>query len=309
MTTTDDGFEAALNALLDGDLTALEAALTADPALVSARAPWRVPPWDGYFHRATLLHHVAGNPRIRPLPPSIPEAARLLLAAGADVDAVTAAGPTQPHDIGWTTLGLAATSGDAREAGLQERLMDLLVEAGADLDARNGGALMGALYYGEGEAARRLARYGARVDCIAAAGIGDTDRLARHLALDDAALAAAPRLAHYARVPWPADAGVAETAAHVKGMALVYAALHDRADALRLLFEAGADPNHRPPFEHRATALHWAVMGDAPGAVAALLEAGADPSARCGEFGSTPRGWAEHLGRPRAGEALAAAGH
>ncbi|MEQ9569870.1 MAG: ankyrin repeat domain-containing protein, partial [Longimicrobiales bacterium] len=275
MTTKPDVFERALDALLDGDLSALDDALEADPDLVAARAPWRVPPWDGYFHRATLLHHVAGNPRIRPLPRTMLRAARRLLDAGADVDAVTAAGPTQPGDIGWTTLGLAATSGDAREAGFQIALMDLLIEAGADLDARNGGALMGALYSGEGEAARHLARAGARVDTIAAAGLGDLDRLATFLALDDATLAAAPRLAHYARVPWPTDAGPDETATHVRGMALVYAALHDRTEAIHLLLEAGADPNHRPPFEHGATALHWAVLGDAPGAVGVLLDAGA----------------------------------
>jgi ankyrin repeat protein len=101
-------------------------------------------------------------------------------------------------------------------------------------------------------------------------------------------------------VPWPGDASRQD----LLGMALVYAALHGRVEAIRVLLDAGADPNHRPPFEHGATPLHWAVMGDRPESVIALIEAGADPAARDLEFESTPAGWAEHMGRARAGAVL-----
>jgi len=60
MTTTPDDFERALEALLDGDVSALAQALEAQPQLVTARAPWSVPPWDGYFH------HRAAAPPIEP---------------------------------------------------------------------------------------------------------------------------------------------------------------------------------------------------------------------------------------------------
>ena len=301
-------FEAAVGLVLDGDVEALSRVLDADPDLARARSARSDGHYCGYFHGATLLHHVPGNPLIRPLPaPSATLAlARALLDAGAEVDAVTLQGPAQPDDIGWTTLGLAATSGEARRAGVQDGLVDLLLAAGADVDARNGGCLMGALYYGESAAAERLAQAGARLDLAAAAGVGDLDRMQALLDLPADEFAATPRLAHYARVPWPADASPEVERAHRLGMALVYAALHGRAEALRLLLEAGADPAHRPPFEHRATALHWAVMGDRPESVRILLGAGADPDARDGEFGSTPAGWAEHLGRARAAEALQA---
>lgn len=290
--------------LLDGDGEGLRDRLADDPSLVDARWPGAGPPYDGYFHGATLLHHVAGNPLIRPLPSSVVEGARVLLDAGAEVDVATLAGPSQPDDVGWTTLGLVATSAEARRSGVQGALLELLLERGADVDTRNGGSLMGALYYGETEAAERLAAAGARLDLAAAAGVGNRDRLEATLAGGAAEIAGRPRLVHYSRVPWPGGEDRETETAHLLGMGLIYAALHGRTDALALLLEAGADPAHRPPFDHRATPLHWAVMGDRPESVRVLLEAGADPEARDGEFDATPRGWARHLGRPRAEAAL-----
>ena len=75
-------------------------------------------------------------------------------------------------------LGLVATSLDAREAGHQRPLMDLLLEHRADRDFRNGGPLVGAVYYGEVEAARFLIENGARCDLISAAGAGRVDLMA-----------------------------------------------------------------------------------------------------------------------------------
>lgn len=230
--------------------------------------------------------------------------AAVLIAAGAEVDAATLPGPSQPDDIGWTTLGLVASSAEARRAGIQQSLMDELLAAGADPDARGGGCLMGALYYGETDAAEHLARRGARLDLIAAAAVEDTAALTAHLAGGPEAIAGAPRLVHYARVAWPEHADATDATRDILGMALIYAALHGRVRAITMLADAGADPRHVPPFEHHATPLHWAAMGDRPEAVHALLAVGADPEARDGEFGSTPLGWAEHLGRPAAAAAL-----
>ncbi len=292
--------------LLEGGRGELERILGAEPGVVRRRWPGDQPPYDGYFHQATLLHHTAGNPLIRPLPDDMVARTRLLLEAGAEVDAVTRAGPRQPNDVGWTTLGLVATSAHAREREQQRPLLDLLLNAGADPDARKGGGLMGALYYGEGTAARHLADAGARLDLVAAAGLGRVEALAGFLAEGPDGWLDGAWLHHYSRVPWPRSAPREEQAAHRLGMALVYAALHGRVEALHLLLEAGADPDHRPPFDHQGTALHWAVMGNRPEAVRALLAAGADPEAQDREHESTPAGWADHLGRARAAEALSA---
>ncbi|MDX1495604.1 MAG: ankyrin repeat domain-containing protein [Longimicrobiales bacterium] len=286
--------------LLAGDSRRLASMLVEDPDLPRRRFSDTSVPYDGYFHGATLLHHVAANPFIGDLPQNIEEMATLLLDSGADVDAITLQGPSQPDDIGWTTLGLVATSAAAREAGHQRSLMDLLIEAGADVDARNGGCIIGALYYGEADAAGYLAARGARLDLAAAAGVGDIARMEALLATADESLLKA-RLADYGLARWPETADRSD----VLGVALVYAALHGRVEAMEILLQAGADPNGRPPFDHHGTALHWAVMGDQPDAVGVLLDAGADPEAVDRSFDSTPEGWARHLGKTRALEALA----
>lgn len=302
------GFFEAVRHVVSGSAEELASLLDAEPALVHARSTAAVVPYDGYFHGATLLHHVAGNPLIRPVSDGAPQALVALLERGAEVDAATRAGPSQPDDVGWTTLGLVATSAAARQAGVQRTLMDRLLAAGADPDARGGGTLMGALFYGESAAAEHLAASGATLDLVAASGVGRVDAmmpwLERLAAEGPAGVADGRALVHYSQVRWPDHAPPAERGRHVLGMALTYAALHGRLAALDLLLEAGADPNHRAPFQHGATPLHWAAMGDAPAAVERLLAAGADPEARDDEFESTPLGWALHLGRPRAAAVL-----
>lgn len=281
--------------LLRGDVDGLDRLLHREPELVHGRVRSSDPPYDGYFNGATLLHHVAGNPLLAPLRREMPEVARLLLALDADVDASTRPGPSQPDDIGWTTLGLVASSAEARRASLQIELMDVLLDAGADPDAREGGCIMGALFYGETRAAEHLARHGARLDVIAAAGVGDLHRLETLLGRADLG----PRLVHYSPVPWPSDGGRAE----ILATALGYAALHGRTEGLLCLLAAGADPNHQAPVNGRA--LHWAVLGDRPDSVRVLLDAGADPGVRDMDHGATPAEWAAHLGHASAGAALA----
>jgi hypothetical protein len=55
-------FESAVEAVVNGDLAALEDALRRDPALVRARS-MRVCGFDPEVHRATLLHYVAQRRR------------------------------------------------------------------------------------------------------------------------------------------------------------------------------------------------------------------------------------------------------
>lgn len=282
---------AALDLFYAGDATGLGELLDAQPELVRARIPDRGGHYCGYFHRATLLHHVAGNPFIRPLPAAGPEIAALLLARGAAVDDVTEPGPSQPDDIGWTALGLVATSLEARRAGQQRPLLELLLAHGADLDAQGGGPLIGALYYGELEAARALVERGARVDLIAAAGLGRLDLMARFVGQGGALSPDAHALVNYSQAREPPG-----SPEEVLALALVYAAMGGAAAAVGWLIDRGAEPGARAPFDHQATALQWAALRGHAKVVSLLLARGADPEARDRTYDSTPRGWAEHAG-------------
>ena len=144
-------FEAAVEAVLSGDVEVLQAMLKSRPSLVlerSARA-----------HRSTLLHYVSANGvedyRQR-TPERIVEVARLLLAAGAEVDA--------PSDPGrGTALGLVATSYPPARAGVQIPLMECLLDAGASPDGLAGrGARLA--QYGRMSAVELLLQKGVLVD-------------------------------------------------------------------------------------------------------------------------------------------------
>lgn len=280
--------------LLAEDAAGLAGLLDAHPELVAERWPDPDPHYEGYFFRATLLHHVPANPLIDGVPSNAVELATLLIERGAEVDAVTEAGPAQPTDVGWTALGLAATSSVAREAGVQRELIELLVERGADLDARNGGPLMGALYYGEEQAAAQLVELGAEVDFVAAAGLGLREQFEACVAADGSLAAHAHRLVHYSQIPLPEH----ESRDDILGLALCYAVKFGRLGIAQRLLELGANVNARPPFDHRATALFWAVLGEQPASIRWLLARGADRSLRDTTYDATACGWAEHLGRP-----------
>lgn len=295
-----------------GDAPALAALLEAMPALVHERWQGSDPPYDGYFHGATLLHHVAGNPddwlKGRPLPPTVCELVRVLLDAGAEVDAVTMQGPSQPSDIGWTALGLAATSSAARSAGVQLELLAALLARGADPGARNGGVLMGALYYGEEAAARWVAArlreasppHG-RLDLVAAAALGRVDLMATFVRRGGRLAPGAHSLVHYSQIAMPAEPSDADVVA----LALCYAAKMGQLAAMAWLRdELGADVSRRPFFDHRCTALHWAAHGGHDGCVQWLLDAGADPHAVDSSYSGSPADWAAHHGHSGTAELI-----
>jgi ankyrin repeat protein len=249
--TQDARFEAAADAIVTGDVATLRRLLAEDPALVRARSPRE--------HRSTLLHYVAANGfedwRQR-TPRNAVEVARLLLDAGAEVDAESDA-----YGGRSTTLGLAATSAHPRLAGVQLDLMALLVARGARIDAPDGGSMVDAcLANGCPEAAAWLAERGAKLTLAGAAGVGRLDVVRA-------------RLAEGARDP----------------EALHWAAYAGHADVVAELLARGADVHARDPV-HGATPLGfalyaWRTRVGAPGSyhavVAALARAGAerDPDA------------------------------
>jgi len=165
-------FEDAADAIIAGDVAALQALLQQHPDLVTQRST--------RAHHAPLLHYVSANgieDYRQQSPANAVEVARVLLEAGAEVDATSDA-----YGGFSTALGLVATSTPPRLAGVQIPLIDLLLGHGAAIDGvRPGGStVLAALHNGCPEAARALAQRGAQIpDIEAAAGIGRPDLVVR----------------------------------------------------------------------------------------------------------------------------------
>lgn len=163
-------FEAAADAICNGDVKTVERLLREEPKLIHARSTRE--------HKATLLHYVSANGvegYRQKTPKNIVKIAKMLLDAGAEVDA-----EADVYGGGATTLGLVATSVHPFRAGVQNPLMQLLLDHGAEIDYRTSAgnrqnAVSGALANGRGEAAAYLAGRGARLDLESAAGVGHLD--------------------------------------------------------------------------------------------------------------------------------------
>lgn len=163
-------FEAAADAIVTGDAPALKQLLREHPGLARQRSTRE--------HRATLLHYCSANGvegYRQKTPKNIVEIARILLEAGAEVDA-----GAEVYGGDCTTLGLAATSVHPEKAGVQEELMQMLLDHGAVMNKSGitGGRhslIRGCLANGRPRAARWLAERGAKLDLEAAAGTGRLD--------------------------------------------------------------------------------------------------------------------------------------
>ena len=158
-------FEQAVDAIVTGELNALRALLLASPSLVQQRS-FRA-------HASTLLHYVSANgveDYRQVTPPNIVDVARLLLDSEASVDAESNA-----YGGGSTTLGLTATSAHPRLAGVQNELLDLLIDRGAVIgviSARKG-MVRDAMANGCPGAAVHLIQRGAAEDSIVGAAALD----------------------------------------------------------------------------------------------------------------------------------------
>jgi ankyrin repeat protein len=250
-------FESAAEAVVAGDVGTLRRLLAQDPALVRARSTRE--------HRSTLLHYVSANGvedfRQR-TPPNVVEVARLLLDAGADVDAESDAYGGRSR-----TLMLVATSVHPEAAGVQEALMDLLLARGAAIDGPDGASTVNAcLANGRGAAAVSLAARGAALDIEGAAGVGRLDMVR-------ASYADAPEAKRLDALAWACEYG--------------------RGDVVEFLLEQGL-PIDAKLRNHRQSPLHWAAYGGHAELVRLLLARGADATLRESSFGGTPLGWALH---------------
>lgn len=155
-------YEAAADAIVEGDVATLKGLLASNPRLVHARSTRE--------HRATLLHYTSANGvegyRQR-TPKNIVKIAEMLLAAGADVNA-----EADVYGGGATTILLVATSVHPAGAGVQIELMELLAQAGADLGEDS---VRSCLANGQPEAAAWFAERGAPMNFEAAAATGRLD--------------------------------------------------------------------------------------------------------------------------------------
>ena len=268
-------FEAAVEAVIAGDVATLKSLLHEDPELVQARST-RVTPFDPPVHRATLLTYIAANGvegYRQKSPKNAVEVARILLKAGAEVDALA-----DLYGGECTTMSLLVSSCHPAEAGVQVALVDTLLDFGASIEGRGSGKwvspLMTALVFGYRGAAEALVRRGARVDNIAtAAGLG--------------------RLADARQLIATADADS-------KHRALALAAQLGHVDVVRLLLDAGEDPNrYNPEGTHsHSTPIHQAVAAGHEAVVRLLAEQGARLDIKDTIYQSTPLGWAIYCEKP-----------
>lgn len=168
MLSADDPVAAeATDAVRRGDVEAVSRLLAAHPALATSRIG------DTTMSR-TLLHALTDWPGNVPNGPLI---ARLLLKAGADVNA-RFAGPHTETPLHW-----AASSDDVE-------MIDALLDAGADIEAdgaviAGGTPMADAVAFGQWAAAARLLVRGARVNLWQAAGLGLVQTVQQIVAADN----------------------------------------------------------------------------------------------------------------------------
>lgn len=256
-------FEAAVDAIVAGDAATLRRLLRERPELVRARST--------RDHQSTLLHYVSANgiEDFRQITPSnIVEITRILLEAGADVNATSDA-----YGGGSTALGLAATSLHPQRAGVQIALLETLLDHGARIEQGaaqdDGAAITGCLANGQPEAARYLASRGAVLNLEGAAGLGRLDVVRTYF--DDGTAA-----------------GERATAVQLAG-GFLYACGYGHAEVVRFLLERGVDPDVR----NRANecGLHWASFGPHPEVARLLLDRHAAIDVRDDVHKGTPLDW------------------
>lgn len=245
-------FEAAVNAIVEGDIPTLRSLLHTNPALISARSM--------RSHHSTLLHYTGTNGvewYRQKYPSNAIEVLQFLLAAGAEVEATAGM-----YGGGSTTLGLLATSIHPAKAGIMAPMLEILLQAGAVIDqpsaAGNGQyAINGCLHNGRPEAADFLMRHGALLDLEGAAGTGRLD-VVKQFFREDGSLqpGATQQQMEYGYV-WACEFG--------------HPAVVD------FLISQGLDPNVNVDGMY---GLHWALVGGHINIVKLLLAHGVSLEAR-----------------------------
>jgi hypothetical protein len=223
-----------------------------------------------YFHNPSLLEFVAENPvRHGKLPGNIVEVAKVILDAGVERVSLN------------ETLMLVATGSVPRECHLQIPLIDLLCDYGADSTS----ALRPAALHGEMESVDELIRRGAQVDLAVAAALPHSPS----------------RLEDFRRL-------LAAAGADERHLALALASQYGHVEIVRLLLDAGEDPNRYNPVggHSHSTPLHGAAWEGNGELVRLLVERGARVDLKDILWHGTPADWARHSGKTEVEEYLRA---
>ena len=274
-------FERAVEAVIDGDIDTLKQLLKEDPGLVRARST-RVTHFDPPRHGAMLLHYLAANGvegyRQRS-PKNAAEVAKVLIEAGADPDALCSL-----YGGECTTMALLVSSTPPDRAGVQVPILKVLIDSGASVTPAGEGnwtsPVITALVFGKKAAAETLVDRGAPIDTLAAAAglgrIADVRRMLPSATADD------------------------------RHRALALAAQLGQVDAVKVLLDAGEDPNRfNPPGTHAHTPpIHQAVAAGHLNAVKLLVDRGARLDIRDQIYHGTPLAWAIYCEQPRIAEYL-----
>jgi hypothetical protein len=166
------------------------------------------------------------------------------------------------------TLVLVATGRVPRECGVQTVLINLLCDGGADPDS----AAESAAVLFELQAVDALLARGARITLPSAAALGRTEDARRWLPNADQ---------------------------EKRHLALAVASQYGHLEIVRLLLDAGEDPNRFNPVggHSHSTPLHQAAGNGHLNVVKLLIERGAELDVKDILFGGTPAGWAAYAGK------------
>jgi ankyrin repeat protein len=251
-------FEHTVDAIVAGDAQKVARLLREDPKLVRARST--------RDHNSTLLHYVSANGVEgfrQKTPKNIVAITRMLLDAGADVDA-----ESEAYGGGATALNLAATSIHPAIAGVQNELMQLLFDRGATID---GGDVVSSLRNGRGPAAEYLAERGAPLDLEGAAGVGRLDVVKGFFNANGTLKKTATQEQMADGFTWGCGFG--------------------RTDVVEFLLQRGMNVAAKLK-HHGQTGLHGAATGGYVDTVDLLLKWRAPVDMRDDSFNATPLGWA-----------------
>lgn len=173
---------------------------------------------------------------------------------------------TDPLSIN-STLALVCSGRVPRECGVQGPLIDLLCDYKADPNS----GMLPALVHGEFAAVEALIRRGAKIDLTVAAATGRIEDVRQLLPTADG---------------------------EHRHRALALAAQHGHVEIVRLLLDAGEDPNRYNPVgcHSHSVPLHQAVCYGHEQVVRLLIERGAKLDIKDIIFQGTPLGWAKHAG-------------
>lgn len=212
-----------------------------------------------YFQNPALLEFVAENPVRRGTLP-----ANIVPMAKMILDA----GAKRDTSAVNETLGLVCSGRVPRECGVQAPLIHLLCDYGADPQS----GMRPALAHGEFEAVNCLIARGARIDLPVAAALGRREDVQQSLA-------------------------TAHAGDRHRGLAL--AARFGHTEIVRLLLDAGEDPNAYNPagFHGHSTPLHQAALAGHFEVVRLLVERGAILDLKDTLWQGTPADWARHEGQ------------